>query len=599
MSDEDPVEGDLSDWGKSRASSRNSVRSDAAEPSLTRSRSHSRGDLRALSPEIIVKEELPEDLHTQLGELLDNEKTRDTLVDTMVAMTHEAQINNPDRNVLPPNRPMGRAGSPTRNVLAPVHPAPPLVPFVRNDPVGLQAAPRAAQGWSPTAHPGPYFMGDNPFREREREKGLDEVIHSFEHLGLGGLTQREQRLLMAFAKTMTQHLVPRLRNEISADALHDSLITREHKLGMIRAPTNFPDAPVLVNMDRATANQYQQFWLHAFKQKFSGEAKKGKFGRAVVTADYILNRALSSHYFFPLSEPEFRYHLLNICEDPAWTKVSGWMHQQLPLQEIFNKILACYDKREKSDEALAKLESLKFFDFDNWAEIEAEIERLCMRASLARVSVTGEGQRDLFNYLGTKHIIDILPEIFRLEAERRISTYCNGTRNELTFHTLIALIEKDRLAIDRMLAEKSAGRRKKREGGDLLAITHVDGRKNDAYGNPKNRGKNDVRQVASAPKKATAGEVNFVGFQKQGANGRGYETKPRESLCRKCKVPGHEEAKCPHYDGLPSKYMCNYCHMEAYHNKDRCLFKVKAVQRRGDKGPEGPRHGAKPNSPKN
>ena len=159
MSEEDPVEGDFSDWGKSRASSRNSVRSDAAEPSLTRSRSLSRGDLRALSPEIIVKEELPEDLHDQLGELLENEKTRDTLVDTMVAMTHEAQNQNPQRPLLPTNRPMGRAGSPTRNVLAPVHPAPPLVPFDRNVPVGLLAAPRAAQGWSSTIPPAPYFMG--------------------------------------------------------------------------------------------------------------------------------------------------------------------------------------------------------------------------------------------------------------------------------------------------------------------------------------------------------------------------------------------------------------------------------------------------------
>ena len=246
---------------------------------------------------------------------------------------------------------------------------------------------------------------------------------------------------------------------------------------MINAPRLFPVDLVLHDMDRSTANRYNQYWVSAFKKKFNGDPKKARFGSPEI--DYFLNRLNSSQYFFPLSEIEFRDHLQNFTEAPAWNKITSMMYQQLPLQEIYNKLLACYDKREKSHEAIKKLEALRFTDFCSWADAETEVERLAMRASLARTSVSGEGQRALFHYLSTKHLLAILPEALKLEAERRISTYCNATGRELKFHIFVEMMEKDRDAIDRLMTDRFGGRwAKRREEGVVNVITDGPPKKN-------------------------------------------------------------------------------------------------------------------------
>ena len=242
-----------------------------------------------------------------------------------------------------------------------------------------------------------------------------------------------------------------------------------------------------------------------------------------------------------------------------------------------------------------KLETLKFSDFPIWAEAESEVERLAMRGSLARVSVTGHGQRLLFHYLATKHLVAILPEPFKLEAERRINTYCNTTGNEFKFHTLVELLEKDRDAIDRLLAKKSLARSKGMERADVLAITlNATKNTNTEAGFAKPRVRKGVKGMTAVNPQEAAGAVNVICHPTEiGIEGRGYEMRPRESLCRKCKIPGHEEVDCPHYEDPPSKYMCNYCHMDAYHLKDQCLFKSKGLQRWGMKPAVGLRAGAK------
>ena len=592
MSDEDLSDLPLSDWGKnSRPASRNSTRSEPPPSSLRRSRSQSRGDLRPLSPQVVVEQSLPPDLHDKLDDLLGDDKTRDQLVDTMVAMTQSAQTKPvpivkpyPAKGFPFPNDPgyLIRAGSPVRT--APSYPVRTydtdrddrLRNWDFHNPFGGESMPRGYDTWH-TPKP-------------------NNLRVDLDSLNLGNMAPRDQTLMKAFAKLMVEDLVPKLKDELSSEVTHNSMIMRERRAGMINAPVNFPPTPVLMDMDRSTQARYLTYWgTSVFKKKFSGDPKKVKWDPEIA---YWLTRHCGSQYFFPLSEPEFRDQLLNNTEGSAWTKVSGWMSQQLPLQEIFNKLLACYDKREKSHEAIMKLEALKFSDFSNWADAETEIERLAMRGSLARTSVTGHGQRALFHYLATKHLVAILPEPLKLEAERRINTYCNSTGQELKFHTLVELMEKDRDAIDRLLAERSGARRKKHNGGEVQAITYIEKRKPDtkpvAVGQD---GKNGVRQIAN-PQLADD-SVNVIGHQRQAGNGRGYETKPRESLCRKCKVPGHEEVRCPHYEDQPSKYTCNYCHMDAYHNKEKCLFKIKGIQNRNQKGPDGSRAGARSSGSKN
>ena len=588
-------EGELSDtqvqaWVKSRSGSRGSSRSRSEPGSSTLRRSNSRTQ-RDLSQNPLADADpedlLPSDLQGQLGELLENRQTRETLVGHMVEMTNEVQqrpvrsrFQNASQNY------MNRAGSPLRGRFG-----------------GYQS--HRNRGFSPpridyadyhTDWEGDWDRG----RTRERRRPPDSVDLDFDQFEGGTLSDQDRARLKALSKMMVLSIVPRLKEELSSELTHNSLITRERRAGMINAPSAFPVELQLIDMDRSTSNRYNQYWVTVFKKKFNGDPKKSKYGSPEI--DYFLNRLNSSQHFFPLSEAEFRDHLQNFTEAPAWNKINSMMYLQLPLQEIYNKLLACYDKREKSHEATQKLEALKFYDFSSWADAETEIERLAMRASLARTSVRGDGQRALFHYLSTKALVAILPEPLKLEAERRINTYCNATGRELKFNTLVEMMEKDRDAIDRLLSDRASGRiRRKKENGEVLAITDKTSKGN--FGKVPRGGKikSDVREIAVAAKKVEAGEVNAVDFRKEAANGRGYETKPKGSLCRKCRIPGHEEAKCLYYEGPPSNYVCTNCHMEAYHMKDRCIFKRHLIKRKGDEGPRNPFRpgGNKPTQSKN
>ena len=589
-------EGELSDtqaraWGsKSRSGLRGSSRS-RSEPgsSLRRSNSRARTDLNLNPPADDGYEDLPNELQNQLGELLENKQTRETLVDHMVEMTNDAQ-QRPARPKVPnaSHNYMNRAGSPLRGRFGDYH-------IERRD-VG-RLPPRIDY----SGYQGDWEGDWDRDRERNRRRPTESVDIDFSKFAGGPLSDQDQVRLKALASLMVVSLVPRLKEELSSELTHNSLITRERRAGMINAPRLFPADLQLVDMDRSTSNRYNQYWASVFKKKFNGDSKKSKYGSPDV--DYFLNRLNSSQHFFPLSEVEFRDHLQNSTEAPAWNKVTSIMYQQLPLQEIYNKLLACYDKREKSHEATQKLEALRFYDFSSWADAETEIERLAMRASLARTSVRGDGQRALFHYLSTKHLVAILPEALKLEAERRINTYCNATGQELKFYTLVEMMEKDRDAIDRLLSDRARSRKKK-ENGEVLAITDRSSKGNlvKVGKGPKGvKPAGEVREIAVVAKPVDAGEVRAVGFKREAANGRGYETKPKGSLCRKCRIPGHEEANCSYYDGPPSNYVCNHCHMDAYHLRDRCIFKRHQIKRKGDEGPKLPFRpgGNKPTQSKN
>ena len=534
-------------------------------------------------------DDLPNELRNQLGELLDDDRTRETLVDHMNDMTKQVRQR--------PVRPrfetaqynyMNRAGSPLRG-------------RSRERYARHRNSDRAQPRIDYSGYQGDWEADWDRGGNRDRRRQPESLDIDFSQLEGGPLSEMDQTRLKALAKVLVLGIVPRLKDELSAELTHNSLITRERRAGMINAPRVFPVELQLIDMDRSASNRYNQYWVSVFKKKFNGDPKKSKYGSPEI--DYFLNRLNSSQHFFPLSETEFKDHLQNFTEAPAWNKVTSMMYQQLPLQEIYNKLLAVYDKREKSHEATLKLEALKFHDFSSWAEAETEVERLAMRASLARTSVRGDGQRALFHYLSTKHLVAILPEPLKLEAERRINTYCNATGQELKFYTLVEMMEKDRDAIDRLLSDKAHGRgRKKKENGEMLAITDKTSKGNFGKGTKTAKPKGEVREIALAAAKVDVGEVRAVDFKREAANGRGYETKPKGSLCRKCKIPGHEEAKCDYYVGPPSNYVCNHCHMDAYHQRDRCLFKRHLIKRKGDEGPHksSPRPGGnKPTQSKN
>ena len=383
-------DGELSDtqaqaWGKSRSGSRASSRSGDRSPGqLNRSRSRSRGQLDRLPRVSVGDQALPVELQDQLGELLDDERTRETLVDNMRSLTKEAQQRPIVSIPTDASNYMHRAGSPQRGR------------------IGFPVS-RMGSSYKPPRidYSGFYSEPENRDETGYRRDGQqnDSINVDFSKLGSGRLAAKEQTMLTALATIMVQDLVPKLKDELSAELTHKTLITRERRAGMINAPRLFPVDLVLHDMDRSTSSRYNQYWISSFKKKFNGDPKRTRAGSPDI--DYFLNRMNSSQHFFPLSEIEFRDHLQNFTEAPAWNKITSWMYQQLSLQEIYNKLLACYDKREKSHEAIKKLEALRFADFCTWADAETEVERLAMRASLARTSVSGEGQRALFHYLST------------------------------------------------------------------------------------------------------------------------------------------------------------------------------------------------------
>ena len=137
------------------------------------------------------------------------------------------------------------------------------------------------------------------------------------------------------------------------------------------------------------------------------------------------------------------------------------------------------------------------------------------------------------------------------------------------------MMDKDRDALDRLLTEKINGWRfRGKEGGGMNVISDGPPKRSwDKVSKASNARKTGNRQVAAVSVEAAAGEVHAVDFRKEASNGRGYESRPKGSLCQKCKVPDHEEAQCPFYRGPPAKFVCNYCHMDSYHAREACVFK--------------------------
>ena len=78
---------------------------------------------------------------------------------------------------------------------------------------------------------------------------------------------------------MVQDLVPKLKDELSVELAHKTLITRERRAGMINAPCLFPVDLVLHDMDRSTSSRYNQYWISSFKKKFNARRPEKDEGR--------------------------------------------------------------------------------------------------------------------------------------------------------------------------------------------------------------------------------------------------------------------------------------------------------------------------------
>ena len=107
------------------------------------------------------------------------------------------------------------------------------------------------------------------------------------------------------------------------------------------------------------------------------------------------------------------------------------------------------------------------------------------------------------------------------------------------------------------------------------------GRARAQKGKTANAGQNSIQPDAPAP---SLTQMAPVKFNKEAENGRGYE--PTSVFrCRKCRMPNHDEADCPYFQGKASAYTCKHCHMEAYHMADQCFFRRHLNRRKGEEGP--------------
>ena len=137
---------------------------------------------------------------------------------------------------------------------------------------------------------------------------------------------------------------PGVMDKLTDKVAQKTLLTQEMTLGRIKAPTDFPARRVVRNLDRTDNTLYAHHWTMSLKKKFSGDPKQDKYGAP--TVDQFLNRMNQNQHYFPISEEEFRNHLHQFTEGLAWDKIHGWLLLKYGLQEIYNKLLALYDRRE-------------------------------------------------------------------------------------------------------------------------------------------------------------------------------------------------------------------------------------------------------------
>ena len=91
------------------------------------------------------------------------------------------------------------------------------------------------------------YLGFNLEPENRDETGFrrdgrtnDSINVDLSKLGNSVLPARENIMLTALTTIMVQDLVPKIKDELSAELTHNTLVTKERRVGMINAPLFLP-----------------------------------------------------------------------------------------------------------------------------------------------------------------------------------------------------------------------------------------------------------------------------------------------------------------------------------------------------------------------
>ena len=362
----------------------------------------------------------------------------------------------------------------------------------------------------------------------------------------------------------------------------------EETINAVKAPSHFAEYDTMYSNSKSFLVRYKSSWDRPFRRNFTGVKKDQQYGSP--TARYFLKRLNDNQEECPLSEKEFRRHLVRLTDEPAWDRVSSWVESGLSTQEIYNRILSNYDYRMTPDEAERQLRELNLRSFGCWSEVEGAVEKLATRAKLGIVSKHGTGQRVLLDHLATKHLLRLMPESVKGTFEHQIRQYANATGREVTLEAFISMSGRFRDQIDRhMLSVKRA---KGLNGGNPGQVHEIEKTENKAGVNnsggsqsqKKGRSGNNLgtKGVKTNPNQNKNGPGKFA---PEGQNGRGYSDHSNIKGCKKCRMPTHEAADCIYIDGPVAKYLCTECHLEGYHFPDKCIFKQKLLRKKGELGP--------------
>ena len=451
----------------------------------------------------------------------------------------------------------------------------------------------------------PYRPGRYPSPARE-EWGAR--VERGENFGQGLTTRDVQRVF----ENMLEN--PGTQQRLASFLRKQNLHGKEDPVDTITAPTRFPNYRVVSELDRTQNTIYTTNWGVSLRQKkFSGDPKHEKNGFDVVE---FLDTMNANHRQFPLSEDEFREHLHRNTMGRAYDQVRQLRQDGQSTQQLYNSLVSLFDRREKPEEAQEKLDQFKLSDISSWAELSHEIDRLIRRAAHGLPGAKEPGQGSWATRNGIKYLLNVLPERVSNHIEQEVSKSRRITGEEVSYQDVIAMCGDSRKEIELAIkaakegaikeARAAAGFSKRKAfgkyeqnailGPDQSGSSQSRGPHTSTPGGARARGRARARKGKSGTAGPTVQKIDAtpqlnvaaLNFKKEAENGRGYEP-VSVFRCRKCRMPNHDEADCPYFQGKAAAYTCKHCHMEAYHMADQCFFRRHINRRKGEEGP-GPKN---------
>lgn len=184
-------------------------------------------------------------------------------------------------------------------------------------------------------------------------------------------------------------------------------------------------------------------------------------GRHRANIHELLDKLARAQRVCVLSEIEFRDKLLEVFTGTAYQSVADWIDEELPVQEIYTKIMRRFNQDETPDVAQLKLDKLTQSEhsFKTLAEAETEIFRLSKLS--ARQYEQGDYRVACANISATKAFERVCPEGARnpILAERARMTQFKD--RELTFDEIMNIANTYRTMIDETWVKRPKSQKSK------------------------------------------------------------------------------------------------------------------------------------------